>query len=248
LTRLLVSVRDPAEALAAVQGGADIIDVKEPNHGSLGRASRDTMQKIAEALKHLPDVPLSLALGELTEWANGERRLADDLQPALSARNLNFLKLGLSGQADPSSPADAETAHWTKRWTGVRSLLPADTAWVAVAYADHNRAAAPDPESVCDAAIATGCKVLLLDTFIKDGSTLVDWVPLSRLKALRVKTQSAGLLLAFAGKVTEQLLPELMTLSPDIIAIRGAVCTGGDRKAAICPDRIRTFKQRLFCQ
>ena len=38
LARLLVSVRSPVEAQAAVAGGAGIIDVKEPSRGSLGRA------------------------------------------------------------------------------------------------------------------------------------------------------------------------------------------------------------------
>jgi uncharacterized protein (UPF0264 family) len=248
LTRLLVSVRDPAEALAAVQGGADIIDVKEPNHGSLGRASGETILDIAESLKSTPDIPLSLALGELTEWFNSEPDLINELRPALSSQSVSFLKLGLSSQANSSSRDSFEGADWITHWMNVRSLMPANIAWVAVAYADHDRAAAPDPEAICDAAIATGCKVLLLDTFVKDGSTLLDWVTPSRLQSLRLKSQSAGVLLALAGKVTEDLLPELMILSPDIIAVRGAVCTDGDRKAAICPDRIRTFKQRLFCQ
>ena len=36
MTRLLVSVRSAAEALAALAGDADLIDVKEPAGGSLG--------------------------------------------------------------------------------------------------------------------------------------------------------------------------------------------------------------------
>ena len=40
---LLVSVRSAAEALAALAGGADVIDVKEPNQGSLGAADDDTI-------------------------------------------------------------------------------------------------------------------------------------------------------------------------------------------------------------
>ncbi|MFM7835691.1 MAG: (5-formylfuran-3-yl)methyl phosphate synthase, partial [Planctomycetaceae bacterium] len=37
--RLLVSVRSADEAVVAATGGADIIDIKEPRHGSLGRPS-----------------------------------------------------------------------------------------------------------------------------------------------------------------------------------------------------------------
>ena len=35
---LLVSVRSADEAIAALAGGADVIDVKEPNRGALGAA------------------------------------------------------------------------------------------------------------------------------------------------------------------------------------------------------------------
>ena len=38
--RLLVSVRSAEEAAAAVMGGADIVDAKEPALGSLGPVSR----------------------------------------------------------------------------------------------------------------------------------------------------------------------------------------------------------------
>ena len=40
---LLVSVRSAAEALSALAGGADVIDVKEPNRGSLGAADDETI-------------------------------------------------------------------------------------------------------------------------------------------------------------------------------------------------------------
>jgi uncharacterized protein (UPF0264 family) len=43
MTGLLVSVRDAAEAADALAGGADLIDVKEPNAGSLGAAGHPTL-------------------------------------------------------------------------------------------------------------------------------------------------------------------------------------------------------------
>ena len=53
IPRLLVSVRNAEEALMAVRGGADIIDVKEPSKGSLGRASVENLQAIADVLAQL---------------------------------------------------------------------------------------------------------------------------------------------------------------------------------------------------
>ena len=45
--KLLVSVRTIEEARAALAGGADIIDIKEPTRGSLGRADEAVLTSIA---------------------------------------------------------------------------------------------------------------------------------------------------------------------------------------------------------
>src|SRR5262249_54204912 len=64
-TRLLVSVRSAAEAVSALDGGADIIDIKEPERGSLGRADNATMTAILDAVSGRK--PVSAACGELLE-------------------------------------------------------------------------------------------------------------------------------------------------------------------------------------
>ena len=92
--RLLVSVRNADEARAAIAGGCDILDVKEPNHGSLGLASLSDIESInREATKQA--VPCSVALGEAAHWLAdcvAEEFHADaapDIRP-------DFLKLGLA--------------------------------------------------------------------------------------------------------------------------------------------------------
>src|SRR6185312_11102162 len=63
VTWLLASVRTPAEACCAIDGGADIIDLKEPAQGALGRLSDRTIA----AIRH--DVagrrPISATIGDL---------------------------------------------------------------------------------------------------------------------------------------------------------------------------------------
>ena len=64
---LLVSVRSAAEACAALAGGAALIDVKEPAHGPLGRASDDVIRAVMDAVGGRCAV--SAALGELADHA-----------------------------------------------------------------------------------------------------------------------------------------------------------------------------------
>ncbi|RZK75548.1 MAG: hypothetical protein EOO66_33700, partial [Methylobacterium sp.] len=44
--RLLVSVRDAAEAEAAIRAGADLIDAKDPENGALGALPPETVRAI----------------------------------------------------------------------------------------------------------------------------------------------------------------------------------------------------------
>ena len=56
--RLLVSVRSAEEVSAALAGGADIIDAKEPARGSLGRVTPAVLSAIAARTP--ASVPLSV--------------------------------------------------------------------------------------------------------------------------------------------------------------------------------------------
>ena len=100
MTRLLVSVRDASEALAALAGGADIIDVKEPTRGSLGMADGDAVAGVVEAVGER--VPVSAALGELCEWP--ERSPAFQKSRASDPPHRSPLQISL--HRDQTSPPD----------------------------------------------------------------------------------------------------------------------------------------------
>lgn len=217
---LLVSVRSAAEAVAALAGGADLIDVKEPSRGSLGRADDETLAAIMSVVAGRR--PVSAALGEL---------LAEPDLPAIPG--LAFVKWGLAGAA--------QVADWRQRFSRqlarLRSEQPGCEA-VAVAYADGERATSPEPESVAAFAVESGCKVFLLDTWQKDGTTLLDWLPLERIESLTNFCRSAGVRVALAGSLGVEQIAALRSLRPNWFAVRGAVCCGG-RSGTVEVDRVR---------
>ena len=65
---LLVSVRNLAEARAAIEGGCDRLDVKEPSRGPLGKADASVIAEIAafarNGIARDSDVSCSVALGD----------------------------------------------------------------------------------------------------------------------------------------------------------------------------------------
>jgi uncharacterized protein (UPF0264 family) len=218
--RLLVSVRNAAEAVAARAGGCDLLDVKEPARGPLGRADDAT---VAAVLHAAGPVPVSVALGELT--ATGTTPL-----PGIA-----YAKWGLAGLAG---------RDWPAAWRAARSLLPLGCREVAVAYADANRVEAPTPVEVARFAAAERAGAFLIDTAVKDGATLLDWLTVPLLVDLLSVCRSAGVPVALAGSLGLPEIVRILPLRPDWIAVRGAACAGG-RNGTVEVGRVRTLSETL---
>lgn len=218
---LLVSVRSVEEADAALAGGAALIDVKEPRHGSLGRADAAVLAAVVARIAGR--CPVSAALGELTESPS---------PPA--AGPLAFAKWGLSGCGG--------RPNWRQKLRTARDLLAGkdpSCRLVAVAYADWERAQAPPPQEVAAFAQEAGCGAFLLDTFHKDGLTLLDWLAPAEISDLAEGCRAAGVRVALAGSLGPQEMLALRGAAPDWFAVRGAVCRAGVREEVIDPQAVR---------
>jgi uncharacterized protein (UPF0264 family) len=219
---LLVSVRSADEARAALAGGAGLIDVKEPSHGSLGFAGARTVAAVVRAVAGRR--PVSAALGELAE-GNAPPREA----------SLAYVKWGLSAQ---------DGSDWRARLGEEASRLPAGCRPVAVAYADWRRARAPSPAEVCAFACSRHWGAFLADTWEKDGTTLLDWLGVGELGRLCGDCRGAGVKVALAGSLGEREAGVLAPLRPDWLAVRGAVCRGG-RAGAVDGDAVRRLAEAV---
>ena len=239
---LLVSVRSPEEANAAIRGGADILDVKEPRRGSLGMADIEVIAAIARQLAdsnhdqthRATPIPLSVALGEVHDW-----RDARSIPPLPEA--VTFAKLGLSHLAPHN--------NWSDEWLRVRHSFEerrtAQLNWVAVAYADADAATSPPIDDVLTAAIDTNCSGLLIDTFTKTGLTLTDCCDLTSLAQLAERCHSAGLFLVLAGRLTRESLPTLSRIPADVFAIRSAACEAATREGRVTEPAVADFRMAM---
>ena len=91
MTGLLVSVRNAEEAAVAMEGGADVVDIKEPADGSLGRATAEIWNQVFPVVGGR--LPVSVALGELQEIATDMR---SDLSLDSHASEICYAKIGLA--------------------------------------------------------------------------------------------------------------------------------------------------------
>lgn len=234
---LLVSVRDTEEAEAALAGGAAIIDVKDPAAGSLGAASAAAVAAVAATV------------GQRAAWTVAAGELRDELAcPGTIQRWLAAIAAA-AGPAPGAMPAAVKVglaglagSAWQPAFHQVMNKLPATIARVAVAYADWERAAAPHPLEIIDAAeplcgvrsnpVSSGVLldrvssgVLLIDTADKSGPDLLHACSWTDLETWVTAARRVGMAVAVAGRLQLEAIPRVGRLRPDVVALRSAVCS-----------------------
>jgi uncharacterized protein (UPF0264 family) len=224
--RLLVSVVDADEARVAVDAGVDIVDVKNPAEGSLGAPRPAVIGQVREAVP--PERPVSVAIGDLPNLP-GTAALA-----ALGAARsgAGYLKVGLWG-----TPAIDEAVAVLR---AVRDAVDGGAAVIAAAYADAERVPGRPlpPGEVVEAARRAGVGGCLLDTAIKDGRGLFDWLTPEAVERLVGTGHAAGLEMALAGALREDDLSLVRATGADIAGVRAAACRDGSRGAPLDAERI----------
>jgi len=224
--RLLVSVTNADEARVAVEASVDIVDVKNPAEGSLGAPGPGVIERVREVVPL--GRPVSAAIGDLPNLP-GTAALA-----ALGAARSGaaYVKVGLWGTSSTGEAVGVLRA--------VRDALDGGAAVIAAAYADAERV--PDgplpPGAVVDAARRAGVGGCLLDTAVKDGRGLFEWLTPESLAALVAEGQAAGLEMALAGALRAEDLSRVRTTGADIAGVRAAACRDGRRTAPLDAARI----------
>lgn len=232
---LLVSLRSAAEIGAALAGGADIIDAKEPGRGSLGAV---TPEVLTEIMARVPaQMSVSVALGDFAT--------PDEVVSAVTALQLPrrpaplYLKLGFAGVR---SEDRIESLIATAIAASTESVAAPRV--VAVAYADATRAGTASPMTIRDLAARAGAAGILLDTHTKDGRGLLRWIEPTALERWVAGARAAGLVTALAGGLGLDDFDRVAAAQPDVLGVRGAACDGG-RDGLVSADRVRSLRRRL---
>jgi (5-formylfuran-3-yl)methyl phosphate synthase len=228
--RLLVSVTEADEARVAVEAGVDIVDVKNPAEGSLGAPRPGVIERVREVVP--PERAVSAAIGDLPNLP-GTAALA-----ALGAARAGaaYVKVGLWG----TSTTDAAAALLR----AVREAVDGGAAVIAAAYADAERVPCGPlaPGAVVEAARRAGVGGCLLDTAVKDGRGLFEWLTPEALGTLVAEGHAAGLEMALAGALRAEELPVVRATGADIAGVRAAACRDGRRTAPLDAEQIARLR------
>jgi uncharacterized protein (UPF0264 family) len=224
---LLVSVRNAEEAAAALAGGADVIDAKEPSAGTLGAVPAQVFREIRTLVGDAR--PVTAALGDATDAAATERAARE----AASA-GARFVKVGFAGIEDTTTIAGILAAAVF----GSRAASVEKTGVVAVAYADAVRVHSAAFDDVLQVSSLSGAEGVLVDTADKRGPGLRQLVTPETLARWVADAHDAGMFIAVAGKLTADDLSFVRDSGADIAGVRGAACEGG-RTGRVSVEKVR---------
>jgi uncharacterized protein (UPF0264 family) len=86
-----------------------------------------------------------------------------------------------------------------------------------------------------------GAGACLLDTAVKDGRGLLDWLSPDALAALVADAHGAGLQVALAGALRAEHLSVVRDAGADIAGVRSAACRDGRRSGRLDAARVRAL-------
>lgn len=229
---LLVSVQNVKEAHQAIKGGADIVDVKNLQEALVGSAHPNTFKEVK---KIAPDpIHSSLTLGVVPDQI-GTVAMAVHAAGLLEATSV---KVGFMHD---------EYDHALETLLACRDALEgSNTLLIGSLFADNllydNGL---NPSLMVDLAVEGKCDGFLIDTLVKDGRNLFDFMPENELKEMVIEAKSRGLSTALSGHLKLSDLDELARINPDIVGVRGAVCAEGDRDEGVYWEAVKHFKDQL---
>jgi (5-formylfuran-3-yl)methyl phosphate synthase len=222
---LLVSAATAEDAAAALDGGADIIDAKDPSAGALGAVTLDVFTRIVTAVGAARPVTAALGDGASPASVEADARM-------FAALGATLVKIGLSGTLD----SDAAHAVATGAVRGARAGR-SGAGVVLVAYADRPHARV-SPIALLEVASAAGAAGVLLDTADKRGPRLTELATLAWLTEWTGLAHRRSLSVALAGRLQAEDLPIARRSGADVAGVRGAACEGG-RSGRIVAARVR---------
>ena len=228
---LMVSVQNLDEALEALHGGADIVDVKNLQEALVGSAHPLTVKAVREA------IPLerhaSVTLGVVPNQV-GTVAMAAYTAGVLQATSVKV------GFMKTEYAAAVETLLACKE-----ALEGFDTKLIGSLFADNPLYDGLDAENMVPLARDGQCDGFLIDTLTKDGRNLFDFIEEAKLRKMVLEGKALGMSTALSGHVRIEDLDELARINPDIVGVRGAVCQKGDRQSGVHRDAVAEFKSQL---
>jgi len=237
--KLLISPKNLEEAKTiAGMPNVTYIDCKNPSEGSLGAnfpwvikgmknlIPKHSSQLLSATIGDFPHLPGSASLAALGAVSSGA----------------DIVKVGLKGPKNEKQGIEL-----------MKNVVKAvkdynDKAQIVVAgYADRSRMeTSPSFLEIPTIASKSGADIAMLDTHVKDGKGLFDFLKVDELIQFKEKAEALGVDIALAGRLMKKDLQKIKQIRPNIIGVRSLVCDSFDRNKAIKAELVENLTLELY--
>ena len=228
---LMVSVQNMKEAKQALKGDADIIDVKNLQEALVGSAHPCLVKEVRDFVPE--ERHTSVTLGVVPN------QVGTVAMAVYSAGLLNATSVKVGFMKTEYETA-VEILLASKE-----ALFGTDTKLIGSLFADNGLYDGLDPNKMVDLAKDGECDGFLIDTLTKDGRNLFDFMSEEILTDIVYQGKSMGISTALSGHLRLDNLDELARINPDIVGVRGAVCSKGERDNSVYWEAVSKFRKEL---
>ncbi len=223
MTGMLASVSTLAEAQLALKAKVDILDLKQPDQGTLGALDVKTVREIVLLVDGR--IPVSATVGDLVM----QPEIVTMAVQAMADTGVDYIKIGFFPGGD-----------WTGSIASLGKLAARGLPLIAVLFAD----AEPDL-AIVSALARAGFTGVMLDTMDKRRGSLSSVLDREELAAFIDAAKTLRLLTGLAGSLRLQDIPGLLPLQPDYLGFRGALCRQHERTARLEPAALDQIRQAI---
>lgn len=224
MTKMLASVRSSAEARAAIAGGADIIDLKDPERGALGALP----VSVAGEIVHAISAHHRLTSATIGDIPNDEEAVCAAVR-ATATTGVDFVKIGLFEHRGSAALLDA-----------LGELAGENAPLVLVLFADREA-----DFSLLPLAARRGFKGVMLDTAGKDAGNLRTCLGDAAIKRFVDSANAHGLLSGLAGSLSKEDIAPLLAFAPTLLGFRAALCERGKRTHGLSRARVADIRTEI---
>ncbi|MEL0102599.1 MAG: (5-formylfuran-3-yl)methyl phosphate synthase [Gammaproteobacteria bacterium] len=216
MSKVLGSIKDLSEAKLLLKTDIDIIDLKDPSKGALGRLSNVDIKNI---VKYVNNKKLtSSTVGDLPNNIEVIKKNVDEI----SSTNINFIKIGVYEK------------NYIKTLCDIKSCKKL----IAVFFADIFLPSHKDIKNLKD----SGFYGVMIDTSDKKSGNLLNYISYSEINDFLLTAKNFKLLTGIAGSINETHVDELVKLKPDYMGFRGALCEVRSlRNSSICTKNVNNL-------
>ena len=211
MSLMLASVANKSEAETVLAAGVDIIDLKNPAAGALGAVECHIAEEVVDYVAGRCLV--SATIGDLPMLA---APISDGINK-ISETGVDIIKVGIFSD---NISKDILSVLDEKINSGINIVL--------VLFADLIT-----KSNNFDELATAGISGVMLDTANKMQGSLRTILSDKQLMLFVEQAHSAGLMAGLAGSLRLEDIESLLTLEPDYLGFRGALCRRAQREAAL---------------